>query len=149
MVLGVVAVTGIGLLAASLLPKGYPESYDTDFVVGESLLRVEVARTFFEKYRGLSGRESMCDECGMLFVFNEASTQHLVMRDMKFALDFVFIKDSEVVEIRQNIKFPLKDELPSRVSSTLEVDLVLELNAGVAHAAQIEIGDSVAVDLGL
>ena len=145
-ILGLIVIIGIGLLASSFLAIGRTDSYNTQLTIGNSIVRVEVARTFFEKYRGLSERELMCGDCGMIFLFEKADRLDFVMRQMKFPLDFVFIIDNKVSEIYENIPVPQNSESPQRVSSLGDADAVVEVNAGFIRQSGIEVGDDVTID---
>lgn len=120
--------------------------YDTRMDLGGVRIRVDIAKSLTDKYLGLSGRESMCDECGMLFVFDEARVQKFVMRGMKFDLDFVFIANGKVVDIQTEIPKPQGFSLPQNVVSRVPADNVLELNSGFVQENGIQIGQSFAVD---
>ena len=57
-----------------------------------------------EQINGLSGVGKLCRDCGMLFVFGKPKIQSFWMYGMKFPLDFVFIRDSRVVEVVENVQ---------------------------------------------
>jgi uncharacterized membrane protein (UPF0127 family) len=54
-------------------------------------VEVRIADTHRKKVIGLSATESLPNVSGMLFVYEEASTQTFVMRKMDYPLDIVFI----------------------------------------------------------
>ena len=108
-------------------------------------VRAEVAETSFAKYRGLSGRESLCDDCGMLFVFSERTWQSFVMRAMKFPLDIIFIADGKVLNIAADC--PVFDENGDEnrelYYSDGPVDYVLEVKANWSEEHGLLPGDEV------
>ncbi len=106
-------------------------------------LDVEFARTADERAAGLSNRESMPNNQGMLFIFESPGKYGFWMKDMKFSLDFVWIKDGKVVEIMPNIGFTDQTTIYQPKS---EIDSVLEVNAGWAAKNGIKIGDRAEVD---
>lgn len=111
-------------------------------VVGGTKISVEVADTVEQKYQGLSGRESLCRDCGMIFPYDRAETQRFSMRGMKFPLDFIFIRGGKVVEFWEGVPPPAEGGVAANIDSRAEADQVLEVNAGFVEKNQIRIGDS-------
>lgn len=93
-------------------------------------IQVELALTPTEHYQGLSGRSNLIWGQGMLFVFDSYATRNFIMRDMKFPLDIVWIRDNKVVGCEANV--PILDQNGQffQVVSPEPVNLVLELNGG-------------------
>ena len=115
--------------------------------VGGAAFEVEIAFTPEGRTRGLSGRDSLADGAGMLFVFEGGAASSFWMREMRFALDFVWIGDGcEVVDIHAAVPAPptgmALGDLPI-YSSRTPARYNLEINAGAAAARGIEIGDAV------
>lgn len=109
---------------------------------------IEVADTFASRAQGLSGRSSLGENEGMLFVFSSFSSGYgFWMKDMKFPLDFVWINGDTIVGVTENARpepgvgmFGLKTYYPPE-----PVNKVLELNAGLAKKIGLRIGDTVHV----
>lgn len=115
--------------------------------VGGAAFGVEIAFTPEGRTRGLSGRDSLADGAGMLFVFDSGAASSFWMREMRFALDFIWIGDGcEVVDIHAAVPAPAAGtalgDLPI-YSSRTPARYNLEINAGEAAARGIEIGDAV------
>jgi hypothetical protein len=106
---------------------------------------VELARTPEELYRGLSGRDSLGKNQGMLFIFADSRYQTFWMKDMKFPLDIIWISEDHVLDITKNAPVPKDPIKPAIFNSFGEVDRVLEVNAGWADANNIKVGDEVGV----
>ena len=64
---------------------------------------------------------------------------------MKFNLDFVFINDQEVVDLKENIPFPQEGEEPQIIKAEAEFDKALEVNQGIIKEIDIEVGDEVII----
>ena|SRR5579872_1498036 len=110
---------------------------------------VELAKTAKEQEQGLSGRNAVPQDQGMLFVFNNAAEYPFWMKGMKIPLDMIFIKNNKIVTIFQNVPVP-KDPIATNLPvyyPTQPVNYVLELNAGQAKAYNFQNGDDVKVDL--
>lgn len=107
-------------------------------------IRAEVADTIGKQQKGLSGREGLGEKDGMLFIFGLPSQHGFWMKDMKFPIDIIWLRDGKVVEITENLPPPRGFEAPTSVTSKELVDTVLEVNAGFARKYAIKIGDLVA-----
>jgi len=105
-------------------------------------IHLEIAQTPAEHYQGLSDRESLCQQCGMLFVFDGAETKSFVMRRMKFPLDIIWINQGTVTGISKNLP-PENTEPFTPYPSPGVVDQVLELNAGQADIYNLEVGKKI------
>lgn len=104
---------------------------------------IEVADTPQKITRGLSGRTLMASDRGMLFVFNSPVNSSFWMKEMKFNLDFIFIKDYAVVNLIENVPFPKDNESPQTVTPKSEYNMVLEVNSGVIEETKVKIGDRI------
>ncbi len=109
--------------------------------INGKIFNIETASTSRERLRGLSGRNYLCPECGMLFVFEEKGNYSFWMKDMQFDLDIIWIADSRVVGIEKNI--PHSQGRLRVVRPKMNVDKALEINAGSSDARGILIGDLV------
>jgi len=110
--------------------------------IQEKTIKVEFVTTAADMYRGLSGRNYLCSDCGMLFDFPNSGERKFVMRDMKFPLDIVFISNGRIIKIDANL-VPAGDKPEIIYSSEGEVNQVLELNAGYTTQNNINVGDFV------
>jgi uncharacterized protein len=105
---------------------------------------VDLAVTPEEKFKGLGGRASMDKNKGMLFIFDHKEKFGFVMRDMQFPLDFVWIDGTTIKDITPNV--PLDTTLPNKsYQPIVDVEKVLELNAGIVDQYHISIGDSIQI----
>lgn len=110
--------------------------------VGETKIFVEVADTPEERERGLSGRKDLKENNGMLFVFEKEGYYAFWMKDMLFALDFIWIRKNEIVEINENVK-PENYQPPKTLLPKNKVDAVLEVKAGFVKKNNIKIGEKI------
>jgi len=110
---------------------------------------VELAKTTAQQQQGLSGRKSLPQDQGMLFVFTTPGLTPFWMKDMKFPLDMIFIKDDKIVTVFRNVPVPANSKatnLPVYVP-TKPANYVLELNAGQASKFDFQNGDDVKIVL--
>lgn len=115
-------------------------------VIGEDIfVHVDIATTPAERSQGLSGRPSLGENEGMLFVFGVPGKYQFWMKDMLFPLDLIWIREGEIVDMTVDVPPPGPDgELP--VYAPFEAaDMVLEVRAGFAAAHGLRVGLPVAV----
>lgn len=118
--------------------------------VGEATVAVEVASSIPTLRKGLSGRASLPDGTGMLFRFPKEERHAIWMRDMRFAIDILWIRDGVVVDVAPEVPPPsgaaLENPALLRIyEPRLPADMVLEVPAGFAAAHGVKIGDAVEV----
>lgn len=92
---------------------------------------VEIAATPEEQRVGLMFRESLPQDEGMLFIFDEESEKVFWMKNTLIPLDMVFFDSNwTVVEVKRGV-LPCKDDPCERYKS-LPARYVLEVNSGAA-----------------
>ena len=120
-------------------------NYTHQLKVGSQILNAEIANTTAAMEQGLSDRQSMDENQGMLFDFgNNLNEQTFWMKDMKFNLDFIWIADGKIVGVTPDVAHPNSptDPLPT-YSSPVPVNEVLEINSGWVKKNNISVGDVV------
>lgn len=134
---------GSGDFSLPFLPQ--PTKFETLQING-SKLKVEIADTTSKKSKGLSGRDFLAQDEGLLFVYDKPDKYAYWMKGMKFALDFVWIKDNIVVDLLPNIPPPASGQKDSALpiyTAKVEFNKVLEVNAGVIQRLNIKAGDTI------
>jgi uncharacterized membrane protein (UPF0127 family) len=142
------------LLAALLLgacgsgssSEAQPET--AQVVIDGASLTAELALTPEARAQGLSNRDTMRQDEGMLFVLEALRTPSFTMSGMRFPLDFVWIsQEKEVVSVTENVQ-PVDGEgqVVSNIQPPQPVVYVLEVNAGTVARLGIEPGQSVTFD---
>lgn len=110
-------------------------------------IRVEVADTAAERERGLSGRDWLESTDGMLFIFDETDYHTIWMKDMRFAIDVIWINaDLVVVDITRDLR---PDTYPRLFEPRVPAQFSIEVNANHAEAFGIRVGDEVTVPAGV
>lgn len=101
--------------------------------IGSRQIVVELAMTSAAREQGLSDREFLSGDHGMLFLFDRPEPQTFWMHRMKFPIDMVFLREGVVVDVHANVPSPTSESLtPAIVRSKTDADQVLEINAGKA-----------------
>lgn len=103
------------------------------------IFKAQIADDDAERIKGLGQRTSLCENCGMLFVFPQKGRYSFWMKDMRFPIDILWIDKDKIVHLVQNFQPDSKDIITSQV----EADHVLEINAGLIEKLDIRIGDRV------
>lgn len=129
-----------GTQSASALPK------NTEIIIRDLTINAEVVQSDAAKKKGLSGRESLGINDGMLFVFKSNGVYPFWMKDTKFALDIIWIDENKkIVYIAENASPEpgKKDSEFFRYAPNNNARYVLEINAGISKLHGIQLGDSV------
>jgi len=101
---------------------------------------IEFADTDYETQTGLMYRKGMEKTQGMLFIFPDEKMHSFYMKNTKFPLDIIYIKeDLKIASFQENAQ-PLNE---SGLSSQVPVKYVLEINGGLAQELGLSIGDSI------
>lgn len=113
--------------------------------INSKIINIELAETSLEKAQGLSGRESLPENSGMLFTWKEKAKPGFWMIDMKFPIDIIWISDNKIVGIAKNaLPEPGKSPLQLKHYYPPEpINYVLEVNGWFCDKNNIKVGDMV------
>lgn len=113
---------------------------EIDTASGAHRFSVELARSAAEREHGLMDRRSMPRDHGMLFQFESEQPLVFWMKDTFIPLDMIFVDQrGRVVGIKHDAK-PMDETLIPSGKPALGV---VELNAGIADAIGLKLGDHV------
>ena len=113
-------------------------------VAGHDVL-VTIADDPAERAQGLSGRPLLNENEGMLFVFEQPAVYSIHMKDMRFAIDVVWIdQDKEVLGVTRDLR---PDTYPTLFSAPAPIMYALEVNSGWVDRQRIQMGDAVFLSL--
>lgn len=105
-------------------------------------IALEFADTVVERAQGLSNRESLAIDNGMLFVFGSEGLYPFWMPEMKFSLDIIWLDSQyKIVYLAQNVPPATSEKALVQYTNTQPAKYVLEVNAGVTTANQLQVGD--------
>lgn len=107
-------------------------------------VEVEIAKITEERQKGLSGRQELGENSGMLFVMPKNTKPTFWMKDTLFPLDIIWIKDGKVLGISENapVEKDVPDEKLTLYPAPSVVDYVLEVNAGFSQKNGIKAGST-------
>jgi uncharacterized membrane protein (UPF0127 family) len=107
--------------------------------IGGKTYIVEMASTESSRQQGLSGRDHLDADKGMLFVFPTKGIYSFWMKDTLIPLDIIFIDNNKIVEMT-TLNPPVDNNIPT-YTPTQKSQYVLELNAN----SGIKVGDEVKI----
>jgi uncharacterized membrane protein (UPF0127 family) len=141
----VILLVFVGLLLGLFLLSGSAPSFEITGLNGPLItihripIRVEIADTPAKRQRGLSDRELLPANRGMLFLFPKDDYYGIWMRGMKFSLDIIWIDDSRrIVDIAKNVS---PETYPKIFEPEVKARYVLEIDAGFADSYNLAVGD--------
>ncbi len=111
----------------------------------ELSVHAQIADSRKERQRGLSGRDTLGEYEGLLFIHEESGTPAYWMKDMLLPIDILWIAGEMIVDISEN----LQPETPAKTLYRPQgsVDKVLEVNAGFVEKNAVKIGDKLDITL--
>jgi len=114
-------------------------SLEETITIGGIEVAVDIADTPQERMQGLSGRESLGESEGMLFVLDEPAVPAFWMKDMNFAIDIIWINSQRrVIGVERDIS---PQTFPDTFRPSEAIKYVLEVPAGFSQRHTIDIGD--------
>lgn len=136
-------------LAAGMTNQQHTPSPDTMSTshtwvqVGTAIVRAEVADTERLWVRGLSGRAGLSMGEGMLFIFKEAGSHGIWMKEMQFSIDIIWAaEDGTIITIKERAT---PESYPESFHSSAPALYVLEVPAGFVAEAGVAVGDKIVV----
>lgn len=121
---------------------------DATITIGTATLAAEIAITPQQQAQGLSNRDWLADNTGMLFDFTNSYNKQpsFWMKDMRFSIDIIWISQGTIVHIDTNVPVPATTHPTLQTYSPPgSIDYVLEVNAGFSQVHNINIGDQVII----
>ncbi len=109
--------------------------------IKNKIIKVEVADDNKEKEKGLSGRKSLKESSGMLFMFDVSGDYIFWMKDMKIPIDIIWINENlYIVHIEEGV---IPETYPITFKSPSMSKYVLEVSAGFSSKNNFKVGDRV------
>ena len=109
------------------------------WIEDEKALVLEVSDNPLERQIGLSFRESLAIDAGMLFVFEKPDKHGIWMKDMNFPLDIIWLDENfKVVNFKKDVS---PDTFPTAFTPSSPALYVIETNTGFVDRFSIKIGE--------
>lgn len=136
-------VSIIIIVSIFILLKEGKEVKNSQVCINGNCFDVELTVSESEKMRGLMFRESLDEDKGMLFVYDQEGIYPFWMKNTLIPLDIIWIdSDMKIVHINRNTQPCEVDVCPS-IDPEKDAMYVLELNAGISEKFGFEVGNAV------
>lgn len=109
--------------------------------LGSTVYMLDIADTDILQEKGLSFRESLSPQTGMLFVFDTHDVYHFWMKDMKFAIDMIWLDENKKVVYIEEFVDP--STYPESFGPETPTQYVIEIPAGDTTKVGLRVGDVV------
>ncbi len=109
-------------------------------IAGQNI-QVDLALNLETQSQGLSGRKSLDNNKGMLFVFDQPDKYSFWMKDMFFPIDMIWIsEDMKVIYIKKDARPELYPEIYKPEENA---KYILEVVSGFSEKNNLRVGDTV------
>jgi len=135
-----VLLTAVLLIFGSLLFPGL----NAEVAINDNVFETEVAFFPKETEKGLSQRDYLEENQGMLFIFLPSRKPVFWMKDMKFPLDVLWVRGETIVEINENVPLFIEGKV-TVIKPGQEIDKVMEIKAGSVSKYGIKTGDKIKI----
>ena len=127
------------------------EEESEDVTLGQEndmVVRVALADTPAERTQGLSGRQTLAEGEGLLFVFDTEDFHGIWMKDMNFAIDILWLNQLsdnsfKIVDVAESV---MPDTYPEVFRPSEPANFVLEVNTGFFDKHNLKIGDLIQIE---
>lgn len=129
------------LFAASDVNSEAPFFGEIKLEVKENVYILEYAKTYEQRAKGLMHRATLCENCGMLFQFNQSKMAGFWMKNTLIPLDIAFVRaDGMITDIKS-----MKPHDLTTTKSSQSVLYAWEMNLGWFTKNGIQVGDTVEI----
>jgi len=112
-------------------------------LINNRKIPVELALTESQRQKGLSSRDHLDADTGMLFIFPDSNIHSFWMKDTLIPLDVIWINDGKIVEMT-TLDMQTEENIPQYTPQN-KAQYVLELNAGAINENNFQVGDKVEI----
>ncbi len=161
-VLTILLLPAILLTTGCSEPKASQASNIESVKIGDKVFHLELALDGPTRFHGLSDREHIEPDGGMLFVFPKPNVQRFVMRDCPTDIDIIFLDPSARITAMYHmpVEEPRREDEPKtdnpaedkyeqrlhRYSSKFPAQFVIELKGGTLETLDLHEGDQIKLD---
>src|ERR1035437_1569486 len=142
-------IVGLLILVTAIvfLNYNYQNKKTPQVTINSHIFNLAIAKTDTEKEIGLSKYRNIPQNFGMLFPFGKPDYYSFWMKNMKFPIDIIFIRNNKIVTIFKNASPPKSNNelLPIYRNQNLS-DTVLEINTGFSDKYNFKTGDLVKIN---
>ncbi len=123
------------------IPKKYDIAEIKEVKIAGQNIKVDLALDVATREQGLSGRKSLDQDAGMLFVFDRPGQYNFWMKDMNFPIDIIWLtKGKEIIYIKKDAR---PEFYPETYGPSQDALYVLEVVSGFSDKNNLKVGDRV------
>jgi uncharacterized membrane protein (UPF0127 family) len=109
--------------------------------INQKEILVEIADNKLKRKMGLSGRDFLPENQGMIFIFDKPDYYSFWMKNMKFPIDIIWVDENwQIIDITEKIS---PESFPKSFQPKKPIKYVIEVNAGFVEKNNIKIGDKI------
>lgn len=132
----IIAIAAFLLIIGINMNKEYSKA-----TISGNEINLEVVTSLEDQKRGLSNRDSLDYDTGMLFLYKDSKIRSFWMKEMKFSIDIIWIDENNtIIGIEENIS---PDSYPKKFISPKPIPFALELVGGWSREHGISVGEEV------
>ncbi|MEK7464707.1 MAG: DUF192 domain-containing protein [Patescibacteria group bacterium] len=141
------AIFALALFFAPYINRLSTLEHKSEIKINEQFIVADVVISDKDREQGLSGRENLNINEGMLFIFDRAGTYGFWMKDMKIPIDIIWINEGRIVDFKENVdpQVGAKIEDLKTYYPSSPADQVLELASGRVKLLKVKVGDVVKI----
>lgn len=143
---GMLVVLFFAILLLVIIVSKNTQSTKTKVIINNKTFNVYVAKSEIEKQIGLSSKNKISPNQGMLFLFDKPDYYSFWMKEMKFSIDIIYIENNKVITVISDVKPPTDSKSLLIYKPKKKSDMVIEINAGLAKKYNIREGTSINIE---
>lgn len=125
---------------SDLISSYYKDAY---LVINEKNINIEIADSHNKRREGLSGRDSLNDDEGLFFKFEDVDYHGIWMKDMNFPIDIIWLSNTlQVIHIEENVD---PSTYPDSFVPSKPAKYVLEVKSGFVKSNFVALKDQATI----
>lgn len=118
--------------------------------LGKSKYNFEIAKTISQKTLGLSARNTLCKNCGMIFVYSSENIYPFWMKNTLIPLDMIWLdKSGKIVTYHHAVPEPKTPVTQLKIyKNSTPAQYILEINSNDFEKLNLKIGDIIKLPYG-
>ena len=141
----VIALVTILVTVGWIFYSSYKSVQTASAQIGGQQFSLEVANTDSAREKGLSERDGLAKNTGMLFVFDTPGDWRMWMVQMRFPIDIAWLDENKkIVHIKYNAT---PAEYPEVYKADVPTKYVIEVPSGTFTSLNVQEGDSISFSL--
>lgn len=117
-------------------------------IISNKYFDAEIAKTDSQKEIGLSKYSDIRNNFAMVFIFEKPDYYSFWMKEMKFSIDIIYVRDGKIIGIFKNVPYPKSNtQKLSQYRPNQIADTVIEIKASLSDKYNFKKGDKVLIKI--